>query len=173
MQQSRVVTQSRISPPSTGSSSSHSRKLKENGASKLYDDIFNGMLHCRPDRLSVEHRETAERCTTIVFYIMMYTQSQRSNWLHRDLCAFLHYHGMSDAGLYALHNMGLGVGHTTFYRQMHQAVVEHRLSIVGERNQAITKKCLMIVTTTQIYTRNKNKFNASLSYGHRNNKDLS
>ena len=106
---------------------------------KMAPDIFNGMLHCRPDRLSVEHRETAERCTMIVFYIMMYTQSQRSNWLQRDLCAFLHYHGMSDAGLYALHNMGLGVGHATFYRQMHQAVVEHRLSIVGEINQAITK----------------------------------
>ena len=94
----------------------------------------------------------------IVFYIMMCTQSQRSNWLQRDLCAFLHYHGLSDAGLYALHNMGLGVGHATFYRQMHQAVVEHRQSIVGEINQAITNKCLMIVMIddyTNIHTKQK------------------
>ena len=79
---------------------------------------------------------------------------------------------MGDAGLYALYNMGLGVGHTTFYRQIHQAVVEHRLSIVEEINEAITKKCLMIVIIKYTHE-TKNKFNTSLSHGHRNNKDLS
>ncbi len=134
---------------------------KQNGAPTLFDGMYQAMLPCRPDRTSVSIQESAERHAMVTIYMMCYSQSERFNWLQRDMSNFLHYHGMSDTGLYALYKMGLGLGHTTFYRDAHRAKYDHDIQLRDVIQTAIAGKKLMVIIIddyTNIHTRQRSNF---------------
>ena len=99
---------------------------------------------------------------------MMYGQSQMSNWLQRDVSKFLHYHGLSDTGMRAMHEMGLALGTTTFYRTMQQDSSRHLAKIDKIIRQAMRDKKLIVVIIddySNIHTRRRPQDNpANISH---------
>ena len=58
--------------------------------------------------------DEVKKHSVVVTHPLAYSQSEQCNWLQRDLANFLHYHGLSDIGMRAIHQMGLSVGMTDF-----------------------------------------------------------
>lgn len=114
-------------------------------AGEIFDTIFEAILPSRQDRTTAQRRTAAERHTMVIMHIMCYSQSERCNYLQRDLSNFLHYHGLGDTGLFALHEMALGIGHTTFYRNSHQAQRDHASQVKNVIANAVKNKKLMVV----------------------------
>ena len=71
----------------------------------------------------------AHKHVVVVIYMLAYSQSQMCNWLQKDVANFCHYHGLSDIGMRALHEMGVSVGMTSFYKGVHDSRKHHIVSI--------------------------------------------
>ena len=77
------------------------------------------MTPVRKQRKTDKKEEDARQHAVVNLYNMMYSQSQLCNWLQRAFATFLNYHGLSDIGLRGAHRMGLAIGMTSFYKDMH------------------------------------------------------
>ena len=67
-----------------------------------------------------------------VLHTTMYGQKQNCNWLQRDSARFFYFHGLSDIGLRATHKMGLAVGMSNFYKDIHDANKGHKTMIIDD-----------------------------------------
>ena len=70
-------------------------------------------------------RKKESRHAVVVLYQMCYTQSQRCDWLQRDVAYFLHFHGLSDKGVMAVHTIGLSISKEYVHELVREAKVKH------------------------------------------------
>ena len=85
-----------------------------NDAPIVFDGIYEAMLPCRSDCILGSHQESAARLAMGTINAMCYSQSERFNWILWDMSNFfLHYHVCA---LFSDDEIGLGLGHRTFYR---------------------------------------------------------
>ena len=69
--------------------------------------------------------EHSKQQAVVIIHMLAYGQSQVCNWMQRDVANFIHYHGLSDTGMQALHCMGVCTGSATFYADVHNASKSH------------------------------------------------
>ena len=90
--------------------------------------------------------------------MLSYTQSQRCNWLQQDVANFLNYHGLSDSGMRALHEMGMCVGMYKFYRGVHDSSKHHFVQIKNVVDKALENQQAIVIIIddyTNIHTRRR------------------
>ena len=141
---------------------------KANGGPTVFSSLHDMMAPLKQQRQTNRRDISSRKYTVIILYLMMYGQSQMSNWLQRDVSKFLHYHGLSDTGMRAMHEMGLALGTTTFYRTMQQDSSPHLAKIDKIIRQAMRDKKLIVVIIddySNIHTRRRPQDNpANISH---------
>ena len=100
----------------------------------------------------------AHKHVVVVIYMLAYSQSQMCNGLQKDVANFCQYHGLSDISMRALHEMGVSVGMTSFYKGVHDCRKHHIVSIFQSAERALAEKKLVVVIIddyTNIHTRRR------------------
>ena len=133
---------------------------KTHGAPTLFQSLIKMMTplrHHRRKANSGKSEETRKHAVTMV-YMLSYTQSQRCNWLQQDVANFLNYHGLSDSGMRALHEMGMCVGMYKFYRGVHDSSKHHFVRIKNVVDKALENQQAIVIIIddyTNIHTRRR------------------
>ena len=84
--------------------------------------------------------EQAEKHVVAMIYMATYSQSQLCNWFQRDVANYVHYHGLSDSAMGALHQIGISVGMDKFYRGVRESSALHKSRIYKLVKQALEEK---------------------------------
>ena len=74
------------------------------GAENLYNCINNAICS---NRMSTERKQLSKLWTMVIIYIMVYSQSQRSNSFQAALSRTLQQFGITEQGLQSLQNLGI------------------------------------------------------------------
>ena len=77
---------------------------RDAGAENLYNCIQNAICS---DRMSTERKHLSKLRTMVIIYIMIYSQSQRSNAFQVALSRTLQQFGITEQGLQSLRNLGI------------------------------------------------------------------
>ena len=88
------------------------------------------MQECKSKESSQREDNTLKH-DVVILYMLAYTQSQPCNWLWLDIANFVHYHGLRNDGMRALHQVNLSVGMNTFYGKYMTAAVLTSLVLIG------------------------------------------
>ena len=113
--------------------------------------------------------EDTARHAVAFIYQLAYCQSKRCNWFQRDLANYVYYHGLSADGIQALHAVGLTVGRSKFYQDMHDVNHRHNRRINEVLKLALEKKKLVVVfidDNTNIHTRRQCDTNSQANNSH-------
>ena len=116
--------------------------FQKNGAPTLFKTILDMMTptRCHTRAETTTKTDEAKKHSVVVIHLLAYSQSERCNWLQRDLANFLHYHGLSDIGMRAIHQMGLSVGMTAFYTGVHSSSKRHQARLQKIIQETMEKK---------------------------------
>ena len=77
---------------------------RDAGAENLYNCINNAICS---NRMSTERKQLSKLRTMVIIYIMVYSQSQRSNSFQVALSRALQQFGITEQGLQSLRNLGI------------------------------------------------------------------
>ena len=117
------------------------RICKDVGAENLYHCIKDAICS---DRMSDERKHLSQVRTMVVIYIMVYSQSQRSNSFQVALSRTLQQFGISEQGLQSLRNLGIAAHPHTVKAQAKLSSSSHSNHVVSFIESAIENNQFMI-----------------------------
>ena len=117
------------------------RICKDVGAENLYHCIKDAICS---DRMSDERKHLSQVRTMVVIYIMVYSQSQRSNSFQVALSRTLQQFGISEKGLQSLRNLGIAAHPHTVKAQAKLSSSSHSNHVVSFIESAIENNQFMI-----------------------------
>ena len=117
------------------------RICRDVGAENLYNCIKDAICS---DRMSDERKYLSQLGTMVVIYIMVYSQSQRSNSFQVALSRTLQQFGISEQALQSLRNLGIAAHPHTVKAQSKLSASSHPNHVASFIESAIEKKQFMI-----------------------------
>ena len=111
-----------------------------NGAPTIFQELVQMMTPSRTDRACTNQKEeNARKHAVSILYVMCYSQSQRCNWMQKDVPAFTHAHELSDTGITGIHNLGVSVNQQQLHTHINDAKRTHTQNINQLIEDATTK----------------------------------
>ena len=114
---------------------------KDAGAANLYSCINDAICS---NRMSTERKQLSKVRTMVIIYIMVYSQSQRSNSFQVALSRTLQQFGITEQGLQSLRNLGIAAHPHTVKAQAKLSSLSHSNHVVSFVESAIEKNQFLI-----------------------------
>ena len=114
---------------------------RDAGAANLYGCINDAICS---DRMSTERKQLSKLRTMVIIYIMVYSQSQRSNSFQVALSRTLQQFGITEQGLQSLRNLGIAAHPHTVKAQAKLSSLSHSSNVVSFVESATEKNQFLI-----------------------------
>ena len=114
---------------------------KDAGAANLYSCINDAICS---NRMSTERKQLSKLRTMVIIYIMVYSQSQRSNSFQVALSRTVQQFGITEQGLQSLRNLGIAAHPHTVKAQAKLSSLSHSNHVVSFVESAIEKNQFLI-----------------------------
>ena len=114
---------------------------RDAGAKNLYSCINDAICS---DRMSSERRHLGKLRTMVVIYIMIYSQSQRSNAFQVALSRTLQQFGISEQGLQSLRNLGIAAHPHTVKAKAKLSLASHSSNVASFIESAVENEQFLI-----------------------------
>ncbi len=114
---------------------------RDAGAKNLYSCINDAICS---DRMSSERRHLSKLRTMVVIYIMIYSQSQRSNAFQVALSRTLQQFGISEQGLQSLRNLGIAAHPHTVKAKAKLSSASHSSNVASFIESAVENEQFLI-----------------------------
>ena len=115
------------------------------GAENLYNCINNAICS---NRMSTERKQLSKLRTMVIIYIMVYSQSQRSNSFQVALLRTLQQFGITEQGLQSLRNLGIAAHPHTVKAKAKLSSSAHSNHVVSFIESAVEISSWFSVSTT-------------------------
>ena len=114
---------------------------RDAGAQNLYNCINDAICS---DRMSTERKHLSKLRTMVVIYIMIYSQSQRSNAFQVALSRTLKQFGITEQGLQSLRNLGIAAHPHTVQAKAKSSSASHSSTVASFIESAIENEQFLI-----------------------------
>ena len=114
---------------------------RDAGAQNLYNCINDAICS---DRMSTERKHLSKLPTMVVIYIMIYSQSQRSNAFQVALLRTLKQFGITEQGLQSLRNLGIAAHPHTVQAKAKSSSASHSSTVASFIESAVENEQFLI-----------------------------